>query len=93
MDAEINISEYKNTEQDYDAYDAVVISENHTVCGDKRNKFLIKCHAVIHLDWISDSQRGIILADTCFVNKKYLIVIVGLFYCYSRIEFLLWRDI
>ena len=27
MDAEINISEYKNTEQDYDAYDAVVISE------------------------------------------------------------------
>ena len=41
-------------------------------------KFLIKCHAVIHLDWISDSQRGIILADTYFVNKKYPIVMEAL---------------
>ena len=41
MDAQIDISEYKNTEKDYNAYDTVIISENHTVCGDKRNT---ECH-------------------------------------------------
>ena len=37
MDAQIDISEYKNTEKDYNAYDTVIISENHTVCSNKRN--------------------------------------------------------
>lgn len=41
MDAEIDISEYKNAEQDHNAYDAVILSEKHTVCGDKRNT---KCY-------------------------------------------------
>ena len=34
---QIDISEYKNTEKDYNAYDTVIISENHTVCSNKRN--------------------------------------------------------
>ena len=37
MDAQIDISEYKNTEKGYNAYDTVIISENHTVCSNKRN--------------------------------------------------------
>ena len=68
MDAQIDISEYKNTEKDYNAYDTVIISENHTVCSNKRNT---ECYIYKNFKDINKKDDVVFLLAFYNFNKDF----------------------